>query len=184
MSDEELVVHITTNDPESYQFIVERYEAPLLRYARTMISDPDEAMDAVQNAFIKAYTNLRSFKTDRKFSSWIYRITHNESINLIKKHKREFRPDDDSWFDLIEDMRIRADEAMDNKMLGGQLQQALATLPSKYRDPFVLHMHERMSYEDVSEVLRLPVATVGTRIHRAKDRLRKELASKGVTYDS
>lgn len=147
-----------------------------------MLSDPDQAADAVQNAFIKAYTNLRSFKTDRKFSSWIYRITHNESINLIKKYKREFRPDDDSWFDMIEDMRIRADEKMDNTMLGKQLQLAIATLPGKYRQPFVLHMHERMSYEEVSEILRLPVATVGTRIHRAKDKLRKELASKGVQY--
>ena len=184
LSDEELVKIITGGDIESYQHIVDRYEAPLLRYARTMLSDPDQAADAVQNAFIKSYTNLRSFKTDRKFSSWIYRITHNESINLIKKHKREFRPDDDSWFDMIEDMRIRADEQMDNTMLGKQLQLAIATLASKYRQPFVLHTHEGMSYEEVGEVLRLPTATVGTRIHRAKDKLRKELASKGVEYDN
>lgn len=173
---------ITGGDSESYQYIVDRYEAPLMRYARTIVHDHDQAADAVQNAFIKAYTNLRSFKVERKFSSWIYRITHNESINIIKKHKREFRPDDDSWFDLIEDMRIKADEQVDNQILGKELQLAIAKLPSKYREPFVLHTHEQMSYEEVGEVLRLPVPTVGTRIHRAKDKLRKELASKGVTY--
>ena len=89
LSDEELVELVRTKDQELYAHIVNRYQNQLLRYSTYLIGDSDKAQDAVQTTFIKAFQNLQSFNTNKKFSSWIYRICHNESINLAKKYQKE-----------------------------------------------------------------------------------------------
>ncbi|KKQ24461.1 MAG: RNA polymerase sigma-70 factor, ECF subfamily [Candidatus Roizmanbacteria bacterium GW2011_GWC1_37_12] len=89
MSDEELITKIRTKDKELYAEIIRRYEAKLLRYANYLINDKDKAADIVQEAFIKAYINLNGFEVKKKFSSWIYRIVHNQAVNFIKKNKKE-----------------------------------------------------------------------------------------------
>jgi RNA polymerase sigma-70 factor (ECF subfamily) len=88
-SDEELVEQIRKSDRELYAIIIKRYQEKLLRYANNLIKDESRASDAVQESFIKAFINLNSFNTKKKFSSWIYRIVHNETLNIIKKYKLE-----------------------------------------------------------------------------------------------
>ena len=88
LSDEELVMVIREQDQEQYAEIVNRYQDRLLRYALRLTNDRELAQDAVQKAFIKAFVNLHSFDTERKFSSWIYRIVHNESMNVLRKDKK------------------------------------------------------------------------------------------------
>ncbi len=180
LSDEELVQKITGSDQELYVHIVERYQGPLIRYARTLVYEQEAAEDVVQNAFIKAYQNLRSFKTDKKFSSWVYRITHNEAMNHIKKHKRELRPDDESWFDTIADDRQTVPDVIDQDFENSITAKAMTELEPKYREPITLYFFEAKSYQEIGEILRIPTATVGTRINRAKQQLKKTLATKGV----
>ena len=88
-SDEELVEIIKSKDKEIFAEIIKRYEKKLLRYANYLLNDSDKASDVVQESFIKAYVNLNSFNNKFKFSSWIYRIVHNEAINHINKNKYE-----------------------------------------------------------------------------------------------
>lgn len=83
--DEDIVSFICSKDQEDYSFIVERYESKLFRYVYSIIRDNDKALDIVQDTFIKAFINLKSFNTKKSFSSWIYRIAHNEAINYIRK---------------------------------------------------------------------------------------------------
>ena len=87
-TDEELVEIVRSEDKELYSELVYRYEDKLVRYANYLIGDEHKAADAVQEAFIKAFINIKSFDLKKKFSSWIYRIVHNESINLVKKDKK------------------------------------------------------------------------------------------------
>ena len=89
LSDEEVVEITRIKNKEAYAEIIKRYQGKLMRYAKYLVSDDERASDAVQDAFIKAYINLNSFDTKRKFSSWIYRIVHNETMNLMNKHKKE-----------------------------------------------------------------------------------------------
>ena len=89
LSDEEIVEHIRKSDRELYSIIIKRYQEKLLRYANNLIKNEDKSRDAVQESFIKAFINLESFNTKKKFSSWIYRIVHNETLNIIKKYKLE-----------------------------------------------------------------------------------------------
>ena len=179
-SDEELVKLVINKDQEYYAEIVERYEAKLIRYARTIVYDADVAADVVQNTFIKAFVNLRGFNTKLKFSSWIYRITHNEAINMIRKSSKELRPDDESWFDTIADDRETADDELDKIFLAEEIGSALKQLETKYREPIILHIYEGKAYKEIGDILKLPTATVGTRISRGKSQLKKIIEEKGA----
>ena len=180
MSDEAIVRQVTDYDQELYVHIVERYQGPLIRYVRTLVYDEDKAADVVQNTFIKAFTNLRSFNTSKKFSSWIYRIAHNEAINFIKKHAKEVRPDNEEWFDRLPDSQELAVVVVDKQLLHDAMKKLFKELDRKYRQPLILYAYEGKTYEEISDVLRVPKATVGTRINRAKKQLKKLLEKEGV----
>ena len=84
-TDEETVLQVQDGDTESFGILVERYEAKMMRYAHRFLFGYHDAEDLMQEVFIKAYTNIQSFDTKRRFSSWLYRIAHNEFINAIKR---------------------------------------------------------------------------------------------------
>src|SRR4030066_1257110 len=99
LSDEKVVLLIREKDKELYSEIIRRYEKKLLGYANYLIFDEADAADVVQNTFIKAYINLNGFKIGNKFSSWIYRIAHNEAMNVLNKHKKLVQIDQNMDFD-------------------------------------------------------------------------------------
>jgi len=172
LRDEELVTIIRDQDQELYTEVVRRYEAKLRRYALVFVRDEDKADDVVQNAFIKAFINLKGFNVKRKFSSWIYRILHNEAINYLKKHKREV-----SFEDSVEVKEMTAEnngpeEDWQKQEIRGMLERHLNSLPLKYQEPLVLFYLEERSYEEISDILHLPIGTVGTRITRGRKLLR------------
>ena len=88
---DEKIVEIVKKDNEVYAEIIKRYKEKLLRYATYLTKNEERAADVVQNTFIKVYVNLNGFNTKKKFSSWIYRIVHNEAMNMIKKYKKEVK---------------------------------------------------------------------------------------------
>jgi len=179
LEDEKLVAIVIEENQELYSHIVHRYQAKLIRYSRSILYDQDMAEDAVQNTFIKAYQNLRGFNTKLKFSSWIFRITHNESINLLRKANKEVRPDDDTWFDRQIDERDTADLELEKKFQKAEVAAALSSLEIKYRVPLMLNSFQRKSYKEIGDILKLPTATVGTRISRAKAQLKVLLSERG-----
>ena len=183
LEDADLVEVVRSEDQEAYVYVVERYQAKLIRYATTIMHDDEKAADVVQEAFIKAFVNLHSYDKKLKFSSWIYRITHNEAINYIRKHKREVKPEDEEWFDkLPSEGKVVSDE-VDEQLLRKHMNQALGTLPEKYRDPLLLYFFEHQSYNEISDILKLPKPTVGTRIKRGKEQLKKYLEKNGIQYE-
>ena len=87
-TDEQIAIAVQKGDAQAFGLLVERFEPKLLRYARKFLFDYEDGKDMVQEVFIKAYGNIQSFDTSRSFSSWIYRIAHNEFINAIRKKGR------------------------------------------------------------------------------------------------
>ncbi len=180
LSDEELVEKIRSENNELYAEIVGRYQQKLYRYLRYLTNRPDEAEDLLQDVFIKAYRNLFGFDTKRKFSPWIYRIAHNEGVNFVKRASRgkqvsldnlekiNFSPGNEG--DSMEDAFIK--EEIREKM-----KQCLDELEAKYREPLVLYYFEDKSYREISDILRIPVKTVGTFIFRGK-RILKTICQK------
>ena len=166
LSDEQLVEKVRDENHGLYRHIVERYEQKLRRYAMTFVHDTEVADDVLQNAFMKAYINLWGFNTKKKFSSWIYRIVHNEAINEIKKRKKELYLEDTPEAEMVESTEDGADVTTDGNRTKEMLEQSLERLPLMYREPLVLYYLEERSYQEIVDILHMPVGTVGTRIRR------------------
>ena len=177
-TDEDIAALVQQGDVESFGVLIERYADRLRRYARRFLFGRDDVEDLVQDILIKAYTNIRSFRTDRRFSPWLYRIAHNEFVNALKRKRREALPffDADTLFPHPV-ARETADRELHEKELRAALEHSLGALDPKYREPLVLYYFEEMSYDDIAEVLHIPVATVGVRLNRAKALLRTAKAS-------
>lgn len=169
-TDEEIAAKVQAGDAEGFGELMDRYQDKLMRYARTFLKDQDDARDAVQDAFIKAYQNIMSFDATRRFSPWIYRIAHNEFLNLIKKKhssRTVFTIDFDTLFPHLS-APDTADSAALERDTREIVERELQKLDAKYREPLVLYYMEGMDYKEISNVLQIPVSTVGVRLARAK----------------
>ena len=174
-TDEELVAWVRTKDKEAYGEIVRRYQDKLLRYAYYILGDSHQAADIVQESFVKAYVNLQGFNLKKKFSSWIYRIVHNEALKFISKHKRETGLFDNADFDS----GVNIEREYTQKETAAMVRKCLGKIPILYREPLSLYYLEGNSYQEISDILRIPVGTVGTRINRAK-KLMKKICQKEI----
>ncbi|KKS07563.1 hypothetical protein A3K01_00260 [candidate division WWE3 bacterium RIFOXYD1_FULL_43_17] len=168
-TDEEIVELVSKGNKELYAEIIQRYQTRLMRYARYLIDDYAKASDAVQESFIKAYINLNGFHMKKKFSSWIYRIVHNEAMNLIDKHKKNIVLDDGIDFDS----GIDVEDSYMKEEIAAHTRECLENMDLIYREPLSLFYLEDKSYEEIGDILRLPMGTVATRINRAKAIMRK-----------
>jgi len=173
LTDEKVVELVRKESKEYFAEIMGRYQTKLLRYAGNLLGDEHKAQDAVQIAFIKAYSNLNGFNVNKKFSSWIYRIVHNEAINMIVKDKKQIPLGED--VDL--DSGVDIEDDLIKKQIVEHTQSCLGKLPGIYSEPLILYYLEEKKYEEISDILRLPVGTVGTRINRAK-KLMKRICQK------
>ena len=173
LTDEEIVERIRSSDSELYAIIIERYKNKLLRYATNLVHDQSKASHIVQDAFIKAYINLNGFNTQKKFSSWIYRIVHNEAMNVVKKYQKEVPMLDDFDFESGEDII----KDFEQKETAIHVEKCLNLIPLIYSEPLSLYYLDEKSYEEISDILRIPMGTVAIRISRAK-KLMKHICQK------
>ena len=174
LTDEQLVKIIRGKDRELYSQIIKRYQTKLSHYLRKFIYNADELEDVLQVAFIKAYRNLYGFDVNKKFSSWLYRIAHNEAINYLKKNSTGQISLAEVEYKLI-DEKINLSEDLDKILLKKKVERYLKKIKLKYREPLILFYFEQKSYQEISDILRVPRSTVGTLIRRGKDQLRELL---------
>lgn len=168
-SDSDVVEIVRTINKEAYAEIIKRYQTKLMRYAGYIVGDEHMGADVVQESFIKAYVNLNGFETKKKFSSWIYRIVHNEAMNMLSKHKKMVPMQDDFEYDSGIDL----EDDFIKKELVSHTHQCLGQIPIIYKEPLSLYFLEEKSYEEISDILRLPMGTVATRINRARGIMKK-----------
>lgn len=164
LTDEEIVKLVILKDKNLYSELVNRYENKLLRYVKYITNNNHKTEDIVQETFIKAFVNLKGFNKKLRFSSWIYRITHNQAINALEKHKKEVKIDENFIIDEKENLELE----LDKKIISEKIKKCLNRIPLMYREPVSLFFLEEKSYEEISDILRIPMGTVGTRISRAK----------------
>jgi RNA polymerase sigma-70 factor, ECF subfamily len=169
ISDEKLVEFVRSKDQELYIYIVKRYEAKLMRYAEYLIGDKEKASDAIQETFIKAFVNLNGFNVKQKFSSWIYRIAHNETVNIVKKYKRESFFSEQ--FDIADKTSI--EDEFSKKEIVSMVYKCLSGIPIIYSEVLVLYFIDELSYEEISEILKIPMGTVAIRLNRSKGIMKK-----------
>ena len=172
-------MQVQKGDTESFGILVERYQAKLLRYGKKFLSNIHDIEDLAQDIFIKAYRNIRGFNPKMRFSPWIYRIAHNEFINTIRKAKR--MPVLMFDFDkLIPHLFAKetSDQDVNEKDMKAMLNDGLDKIDRKYREPLILYYLEEMNYREISEILHIPISTVGIRLKRGRKFLKKQLNKK------
>jgi len=173
LNDNELVIRSLENlDYFSCLFL--RYEPELLRYIQRISGiDAEESQDILQESFIKIWRNLNEFDKSLKLSSWIYRIVHNETVSFIRK-KKSFGKDNILNVELYRNILREDDEPADDKEERiNNTVGVLDHLPFKYKEVLILKFLERKSYEEISDILKIPEGTVAIRINRAKKVFRK-----------
>ncbi len=178
ISDEKLAQKSTKNE-KAFAELVERYEPKLIRYIQRLTALPqNRAEDILQEVFIKIYKNLNNFNPKLKFSSWAYRIAHNETINQIKKIKRSRdlplesdERDEQNLLNIIQSDTNIEEETIQQET-AAQVRRILDQLPIKYRDVLVLYYLEQKDYAEISDILRKPPGTVATLLHRAKSKFK------------
>lgn len=187
MTDLELIQKALGNDIECFAELIKRYEAPLLRYILRISSfSEEEAEEILQEAFIKAWSNLNDFDQDIKFSSWIYRIVHNQTISEFRKAKsRAYDKKVDLENELFENLGSEIDlvKQTNTKLNQEILARALYNLKIKYREILVLRYLEEKSYDEISDIIKKPQGTVATMLNRAKKQLKEKLEKIDFKYE-
>lgn len=182
-TDESLARAVQEGDKDSFGILVERYETKLLRYGRKFLSNPQDIEDIVQDVFMSTYQNIQSFDTTQRFSPWIYRIAHNAYVNGLKKHSRNpfVLVDFDTFIShpVYEDPAPREREEAEMKSM---IEKGLDQLASKYREVLILYYLEDMSYKEIADILEVPTSTVGIRMKRGKEALKKIYESLNIPY--
>jgi RNA polymerase sigma-70 factor, ECF subfamily len=172
LTDAAAVRRCLDGDDAAFGAIVGRYQQVLFNVAFRMLGDYEEARDAAQSAFVKAYENLGTYDPRRRFFSWIYRILMNECLNLRRQPAVRLRTGpidgmaaDDRTPDSVEAAERRRD-----------VKQAILKLPPDYREVIVLRHFAALSYEEMSEAIGVPAKTVKSRLYSARQQLATELA--------
>ena len=177
LSDEALVPLVQHQDQELFVFLVKRYRKKLVRYAKYLGANDFQAEDIVQESFIKAFINLKGFNTSKNFSSWIYRIVHNHAINFLKKEKNLQHTSLSDWLSEVIPGKVNLEKDFEIEIDKNNLKKCLDKLPIKYKEVLVLFYFEERKYKEISDILRIPINTVGIRLQRAKSKL-KEICQK------
>jgi len=182
-SDNELVA-LSINDSQYFYFLMKRYEEKLANYVHrfTYLTDEDIA-DIVQESFINAYQHLNDCDCDLKFSSWLYRIVHNQAINFMKKNKQSVKIDienDDEFVDwLVADTDIEKETI--KLHFNDYVKTIIQKMKPDYKEVLILKFFEDKDYSEISDILQKPMGTVATLLSRAKIQF-KEIYEKENKY--
>jgi len=171
--DADLVRRCVAGDTAAFAPLVERYQRPLFTVALRMLGDPDEAKDAAQDAFIKAYRKLSTFDQSRRFFSWLYRILVNECLNA----RRARRPGEPIRDDVA--AGANPEDLFDRQEQRQQLLRAIVLLPLEYRQVIVLRHFTELSYDEIADTLGISTSVVRSRLYTARRRLGDLMAGKG-----
>jgi RNA polymerase sigma-70 factor, ECF subfamily len=173
--DETFVEACLAGERKAFEVLVDRYEKKLYNAAYRVLGDAEDAMEATQSAFVKAYERLTTFDTSQRFFPWMYRILVNESLNIVNRRKR---------FEEI-DSKIpvpgrNPEERYGDEEIARHLQAAMRELPPGYRVVIALRHYQGFTYEEIGAILGIPEKTVKSRLFTARQRLRGILERKGI----
>jgi len=183
LPDEILVARVMSGEIHLYEEIIARYERPIVNFIYRMIGDYEHSLDLAQEVFFKAYRSLGRFDPTYRFSTWIYRIASNRSIDHLRKRSPSLLSLDDpgepgrgsEGVIQLKSPSRGPEDLLASRELGDRIGLAIDSLPARYRELILLRHLQGMAYEDIARVKRLPLGTVKNRLFRAREMLRTRL---------
>ncbi len=184
LEDDKFVTAAIKGDQSAFKQLMDKYQKPLYYHVLKMVKNHEQVEDLVQEAFMKAFNNLDSYNTNYAFSTWLYRITTNHTIDYLRKKKLQTTSIDEPVKTKDGDMEIQisdyteTDRNIIRKERQAIIHESIKNLPDKYRSVIEMRHLQELSYQEISEQLDLPLGTVKAHIFRARELLYKALVDK------
>lgn len=185
LEDDKYVEQALKGNESAYAKLVDKYERSIYFHIRKMIKEKELVEDLVQEVFMKAFHNLTSYSNEYAFSTWLYRIATNHTIDYLRKKKLQtlsidqpYKTRDGDMEMQLPDTNFATDEPVIKKERKNMVQDAIHNLPEKYKVVIQMRHMEEKSYQEISEILDLPLGTVKAHIFRARELLYKALIDK------
>lgn len=179
-SEQELVAAARRGDADAFEQLVLRYQRKVLALTRRLCADPEDAQEAAQEAFLAAWQGLPAFRGDAGFSTWLYRLTSNCCMDLLRKKQRQVAALslDESIAEIVDPGPTPQSEA-ERAELRSAIEDGLRRLPEEYRAALILRELQQLRYEEIAAVLDIEIGTVKSRISRGRQLLRAYLQESG-----
>lgn len=192
MTDQDLIAGIQRRDKQVIQQLVSRYHKQVIKTAYYFLKSMDDAEDLAQEVCIEILESVGKFKGDSSFSTWIYRITVNKSLNFIRKHKRN------QLMENIENLFRKSisgnqpemaepavnDTGIEDNERAALIHEAIHRLPENQKTAFILSKYDELSYKQIADVMNISLASVESLLQRAKQNLQKSLVHHFSEYST
>jgi RNA polymerase sigma factor (sigma-70 family) len=183
-NDVELIARALNGDQKAYRLLTERHRPSVYHIIFKIVHDSETANDLVQDTFMKAFASLASYRSDYRFSTWLYKIAANCSIDYLRKKRiqalsleRHLDDDSDRREIIVADYSYHPERDLERKEQRFSIEEAIESLPPKYREVIIYRHKDDKSYEEIADLLNMPIGTVKARIFRARELLKKKLKS-------
>src|SRR5258705_8779573 len=185
-TDRDLVATAISGVEGSFEELVRRYQRPISAYVYRMVGNYESALDLTQEIFIKVYGSLGRYRSEFKFSTWIYKIAHNSAVDHLRRNaSREqslVKGTEGDQFEIpIESRHLTPEQESERKERRIEIEAVVRTLPSNYRELIILRHSQDLTYEEIVEVTGLPLGTVKNRLFRAREMMRQQFVEMGIT---
>lgn len=178
----QVIAEALSGNQRAFTQLVDRHRQSVYHVINRIVRNPESTNDLVQETFMKAFSSLASYRSEFRFSTWLYKIAANTSIDFLRKKRiqalsldRPFETEDGSVEIEVADYSYHPERELERKEQSLSISEAIDSLPKKYRDVIVYRHQDDKSYEEIADLLRIPVGTVKARIFRARELLKKKL---------
>ena len=183
-----IIKQVLGGDADAFEHIVKKYEKKVYNLALRYLKNRDDALDLSQEVFIRVYNNLAQFRGDSQFSTWIYRVTYNKCVDMLRKTQKLRRnvvmsTDDENFFET-RDCRASIEEDYEGRETLVTVMKIIDTLPSEQRDVVILRYIKDLSYSQIADVLEIAEGTVKSRLNRARLKIKEQLKESGTNVNT
>ena len=185
-ADRDLVISASRGLEGGFEELVRRYQRPISAYVYRMVGNHESALDLTQEIFIKVYGSLSRYRPEFKFSTWIYKIAHNAAIDHLRRNVGRERSlingtESDNYDLPIECEGLSPEQQSEREERRMEIESVVRSLPTAYRELIVLRHSQDLTYEEIVDVTGLPLGTVKNRLFRAREMMRQQFLTKGIT---
>ncbi len=186
LTDGELLAEAIAGREDSFEELVRRYQRPITNYVYRMVGNYDGALDVTQEVFIKVYNSMHRYSSEYKFSTWLYKISHNAAIDYLRRNSSheqslESETSDGAFQMQFESKRPSPELERERSEWRQEIASVVKCLPTGYRELIVLRHTHDLSYDEIAEITNLPLGTVKNRLFRAREMMRDLFIQRGFT---
>lgn len=186
LSDGDLIVKAVAGREDGFEELVRRYQRPITTYVYRMLGNYDAALDVTQEVFIKVYNSMTRYSAEYKFSTWLYKISHNAAIDYLRRNSHreqslETENADGAYQLQFESKHLSPEQEREHSEWRAEIASVVRCLPTVYRELILLRHTQDLSYDEIAEITGLPLGTVKNRLFRAREMMREIFKERGFT---